>query len=51
MEKLTDYYGTVSCIAPYTYAWSNGVSSNVNTISDLNPGSYNVLVTDALTIN
>ncbi|NET31858.1 MAG: hypothetical protein F6K19_07625, partial [Cyanothece sp. SIO1E1] len=30
---------------PYTYAWSNGATSP--TLSDLGPGSYSVVVTDA----
>ncbi|MEZ5174150.1 MAG: T9SS type A sorting domain-containing protein [Bacteroidia bacterium] len=32
---------------PYTYAFSNGETSGVNSVSGLNPGWYSVYVTDA----
>ncbi len=35
-------------VAPYTYEWSDAASSTTDTISNLNPGTYSVTVTDAL---
>nr|WP_315207959.1 endonuclease [uncultured Flavobacterium sp.] len=35
-------------ITPYTYTWSTDEITNTNSISNLNPGTYTVIVKDAL---